>query len=351
MVNPFRQNFNLFYYLLVWALIAGVHIFILNKILDLPLLESFLDGFLFNVIFCAFGLGLWFTVRYLNVEEKSFFSLALSHFSSAVIISSIWISIPYVILRMFSRSNEYLTFLSISIPWRYVVGIFYYTIIILIYYVILFYGQYQEKKIREASLVIETQESELKRLRSQINPHFIFNTLNSISSLTLIAPEKAQEMVIKLSEFLRYSLKHDSQKRVTFKEELENIKLYLDIEQIRFGDRFIFSEEIENSCYDKLIPDMILQPLFENALKHGVYESTDSVNIRLSCSCDAEFLYIRIKNSFMSEGKLKKGTGTGIANIKNRLSLVYGRNDLVSVDKKDDQFEVQLSLPQTINEK
>ncbi|MDQ3394308.1 MAG: histidine kinase [Bacteroidota bacterium] len=346
MSNPLISNTRLFYYLMVWALIFCAHLFILFFVFELPLLESSLDSFLFNGFFCFFGLGLWYMVRYYNIEKKTFFSVILSHLSASLIISSLWILFPYIILRFISGSVEYLSFLNSSIPWRYFIGLFYYSFTTLIYYVVLFYGQYQEKKIREASLIIETQESELKRLRSQINPHFIFNTLNSISSLTLIAPEKAQEMVVKLSEFLRYSLKHDAQKQVTFKEELDNIKLYLDIEKTRFGNRFFYTEAIEPACFNNSIPDMILQPLFENALKHGVYESLDSVTIQLTSTCDTGFLHVKIGNSFSGGGKMKKGTGTGLTNIKNRLRLIYGRSDLLKVTPAGDFFEVLVSIPQ-----
>jgi two-component system, LytTR family, sensor kinase len=123
------------------------------------------------------------------------------------------------------------------------------------------------------------KEAELHALKSQINPHFLFNSLNSISSLTMTDPLKAQEMVINLSSLMRYSLKHDQVDKVPFSEELKNNQLYLQIEKVRFGNKFNAVFDIDDKCLNANIPNMILQPLYENAIKYGVYEATEPVDI------------------------------------------------------------------------
>ena len=204
----------------------------------------------------------------------------------------------------------------------------------------------EAKNLNETKLNLLVKESELNVLRSQLNPHFLFNSLNSISSLTISDPETARDMIIKLSEFLRYALRHSEREKTRFSDEIKNIELYLQIEKIRFGEKLIFEKEIGKGCEQGLIPNMILQPLFENAVKHGVYESTEPITIRMSCEGVARNMEIRIRNNFDSSQVSRKGAGIGLRNVRNRLMLIYGRDDLVQIHKSENEFEVKLQIPQ-----
>ena len=190
------------------------------------------------------------------------------------------------------------------------------------------------------------REAELQALKSQINPHFLFNSLNSISSLTVSNPEKAQEMVINLSNFMRYSLIHNEKEMVPFSRELDNIKLYLSIEKVRFGRKLNAEFEIDVHCMDAEIPNMILQPLFENAIKYGVYETTDQVTIKTVCNCEVNFLRITITNDYDAATMKRKGEGIGLRNIRKRMEIIYNNPELVKVTDNKTSFEVQLIIPQ-----
>ena len=141
---------------------------------------------------------------------------------------------------------------------------FIYGLVILTYYLFESLTNLSEKKAKEARLESLIKETELKMLRSQINPHFLFNSLNSVSSLTITDPEKARDMVIKLSEFMRYALSRKDEQPVSFRSELENLRLYLNIEKVRFGDRLSIEENIDENCLEIKMPVMLLQPLYEN---------------------------------------------------------------------------------------
>jgi LytS/YehU family sensor histidine kinase len=182
-------------------------------------------------------------------------------------------------------------------------------------------------------------------LRSQINPHFLFNSLNSVSSLTITDPEKARDMVIKLSEFMRYSLSKKDDQPVTLRSELENLRLYLEIEEVRFGDRLTTEEEINAGCLEAVMPVMLLQPLYENAIKHGVYESTESVRIKTKVSCNQGYLDINISNNYDPAPSSVKGTGTGLMNVSRRLDLFYGNRASMQTKKENGIFSVSLFLP------
>jgi LytS/YehU family sensor histidine kinase len=202
-----------------------------------------------------------------------------------------------------------------------------------------------EKNAKEARLESLVKETELKMLRSQINPHFLFNSLNSISSLTITNPEKARDMVIKLSEFMRYALSKKDEQPVTLRSELENLRLYLEIEKVRFGDRLFTEENISENCLDIKMPVMILQPLYENAIKHGVYESTECVNIRTKVSCNNGYLEIVISNNYDQAPTSAKGTGTGLINVSRRLDLFFGNRASIKSTKENGVYTVSLFIP------
>ena len=189
------------------------------------------------------------------------------------------------------------------------------------------------------------KETELKMLRSQINPHFLFNSLNSISSLTITDPEKARTMVVKLSDFMRYALSRKDEQPVSLQSELENIRLYLDIEKVRFGEKLTTDETIDADCLEKKIPVMLLQPLYENAVKHGVYESTGGVRIKTEIKKSDKFLEITIENNYDISPSTRKGTGTGLLNVARRLELYYKRKASIDTTKNDGIYTVKLYLP------
>jgi LytS/YehU family sensor histidine kinase len=213
------------------------------------------------------------------------------------------------------------------------------------YYLFESLSNLSEKNAREAKLESLVKETELKMLRSQINPHFLFNSLNSISSLTITDPEKARDMVVKLSEFMRYALSRKDEQPVTLQNELENLRLYLDIEKVRFGDKLTTEETIETGCLEFKIPVMLLQPLYENAVKHGVYESTESVKIMTSVKKIDGYLEIIISNNYDSNPSQKRGTGTGILNVSRRLELFYGNKASIKTIKENGLYSVTIYIP------
>ncbi len=346
--SDFKSIDYLKWFGLTWAAVITVHALLLYFIFGLSTKESITDSLVFNLVFALAGYLLWFTVRYNLKEKSSIFDIVTHNLLAAVFIVGAWFVISYyTLITIFHQNEEYLRFLTGSIPFRIVTGFFYYIVYVLIYYLIMYYDNLQEKLKRETELQNHIKEAELDALKSQINPHFLFNSLNSISSLTISAPAKAQEMVIKLSDFLRYSLSGDRQSMTPFKNEINNILRYLDIEKVRFGKRLKFISKIEEKCYDVKVPGLILQPLMENAIKHGVYNSSDEVKIILECENKDEFILIKISNDFDPEAIRKKGEGIGLKNIKVRLKLIYHRDDLLKINSENNVFTAILKIPKT----
>jgi len=330
---------------MVWSIIIGAHFAVMHWYYQLPISISIADSLLFNVFFAFLGISLWYLVRY-NKSNQNFIVIFSSHVVSSLLLIGFWLITGYMILKYAIDDVHYLSFLDSSFPWRIISGIFYYSAFVLVYYIVVYYQDIQEKIKQEASLKTLIKEVELNALKNQINPHFLFNTLNSVSSLTITSPKKAQEMIIKLSEYLRYSLSNEEQQITTLKTELANIKLYLEIEKIRFGNRLKFEFNYDEKTLRAKIPAMILQPLFENAIKHGVYESIETINVNFSGEVNENTLQVTLKNDFDKEAKPTKGYGIGLKNTKERLYLIYKKNNLIKIEQIENTFRVYINIPQ-----
>lgn len=203
----------------------------------------------------------------------------------------------------------------------------------------------EEKMNHIADAATLRKEAELFKLRQQIQPHFLYNSLNSINALIAIMPDKAQEMVGKLSDFLRTSVKKDAQQMIALNEELNYIESYLAIESVRFADRLkvTFENTIQQEAF---LPSFLLQPILENAVKFGLYGNTGEVEIVMKIYRRDAMLVIEVQNPFDETMKSLSGTGFGLQGISRRLYLLFGRNDLLETEKQEHQFITRLKIPQ-----
>ena len=186
--------------------------------------------------------------------------------------------------------------------------------------------QVQRSALKSAAMAHEAQ---LKMLRYQLNPHFLFNTLNAISTLILEqATDDANRMVTRLSSFLRHSLDNDPMKMVTLKQELATLRLYLDIEKVRFEERLVLELDIEDEAYKALIPSLLLQPLVENAIKYGIAQSEDGACLKIAARVFAGELLLELSDDGpgveLVDGQIPGATGVGLRNTRERLQELYG---------------------------
>lgn len=351
MLHPILRNRkNLIVYVSVWLFIGIIHTVILIYFNNYSFSVSVSESFVFNTLFAALGIGIWFPVYYTDIEKNKIVNFLTNHLAAASLAVGVWLWLCYIILvAIFPANIEYIEYLTTSIPWRAGFGFLYYVLIASNYYLLIYYQNFKDKMLRESELKALVKESELNSLKSQINPHFLFNSLNSISSLTMVSPEKAQDMVINLSDFLRYSLSNKNETLTTFDKELQNIDRYLKIEKIRFGKRLHVIREIGEKCTDLELPGLILQPIMENAVKYGVYESTDKSNIVIKSICSDDLLEIKVVNDYDPDFVSKKGEGIGLRNVASRMKIQYGRDDLMKINKDKKTFEVKLIFPQFNN--
>ncbi|MDP2423918.1 MAG: histidine kinase [Bacteroidales bacterium] len=348
MLGRFFKNRLSILYLVLWITIAVIHFYLVAVAWNIDLTLAALDSLIFNSIFAILGLGLWFWTKYSDLRKKNALELLFNHLTGCTISVFIWLAASYQLMNVFVSENLfYKEFLDSSLMLRGISGVFFYMILTAVFYLFTGYRELYEKTKREGQLTTMLREAELNMLRSQIKPHFLFNSLNSINSLIISKPDLAQEMVIKLSEFMRYSLSHQDESMITFEKELYHMGLYLEIEKVRFKDRLVIEKEICDACLHQRLPAMILQPLLENAVKYGVYETIGNVEVGIRAQIAHNHLKINVSNGFDPENYPRKGTGTGLKNISKRLQTIYGRFDLMNIRKENNIFEVELIIPLT----
>ena len=347
MKHPVLENrVRLIVWWLVWLFLALgqslLFYFAYGSFINISLIDSIVS----LLIYSGIALSLWYPFRFFNTGKTRPTVLISNLVASGAFSVALWVLITkFVMTTVLPEQNNYEAYWVATFPYRVGTGVFIYGLVILTYYLFVSLSNLSEKNAKEAKLESLVKETELKMLRSQINPHFLFNSLNSISSLTITDPERAREMVVKLSEFMRYALSRKDEQPVSLQNELENLRLYLDIEKIRFGEKLTTEENIETNCLDFKIPVLLLQPLYENAVKHGVYESTESVRIITNAKIINGYIEITISNNYYPAPSIKRGTGTGLINVTRRLELFYGSKASIITTKENGIYTVNMYIP------
>ncbi len=334
------------YYVGLWFITTTGQFFVLKETTDWHYHALLADSFISSVLFFLIFLSLWFVVRFSGGYSVQTPDKLLSTYIAASVLVVIWayISSEGIIFTMAGLEN-YGQFVRHTFWIRTLMGFILAIIINLLFYNFYLINYNREAAGRESQLQELVQRTELNALKNQLNPHFIYNSLNSISSLTITAPEKAREMVIKLSEFLRYALKQDAMQMTSLQKELENIDSYLQIEKIRFGEKLIYKLDTDPAYKNISIPVMILQPLFENAVKHGVQKRSESTRIDFDVSGQGKDITLSVSNFFDSNIDRFSQEGVGLENIRNRLRLIYGNGQLLAIKAHEGVFKASLILP------
>ena len=218
-----------------------------------------------------------------------------------------------------------------------------------LYFGIKYYETLQKQREEALQASALAQEAQVKMLRYQLNPHFMFNTLNAISTLILDGQGKvANQAIGRLSDFLRYTLDQDPMKKVTLRQELDALNLYLGIEQLRFGDRLRLEFEVDEAAYSGLVPSLILQPLVENALKYAVAPREEGGRLRIIAQLESGHLKLVVADDGpgLPVGvELGTGRGVGFRNTRERLAALYGEHQTLAVRFSRPGLRIEITLP------
>jgi LytS/YehU family sensor histidine kinase len=203
---------------------------------------------------------------------------------------------------------------------------------------------------RELVAALAARDADLRMLRAQIDPHFLFNSLNSISALTAIDAGRARAMTVQLADFFRLSLRLNARAHVSLRDEADLAMRFLAIEQTRFGARLRVECSVEESAGQCLVPPMLLQPLVENAVKHGIGNISEGGLVSVRAARAGSQLHIVVENTVDSDTPARTGEGLGLANVRQRLTLAYEHHASVHCERQDDHYRVTLTLPAHVEE-
>ncbi|HZT30326.1 MAG TPA: histidine kinase [Bryobacteraceae bacterium] len=335
-------------YLLAWLPIAGLLAAVLNASGGLALPEAAAVILPACLFFAGLCLAPWYSCRVLPPAPGVFRRLLPAHSAAAVVSSLFLVSAAQGLALVLSQIPAFAGLnqrFSPHLPVVFAMGVLLYLMMVGVYYVILAEQQSREAERREQEAHILAREAELRALKAQVNPHFLFNCLHSISALATSDGPRAREMCVRLSDFLRATLRLGERDAVALAEELELARGYLAIEQIRFGERLRLEEEIDAECGSCRLPPLLLQPLVENAIKHGIAGLLEGGWVRIEARRREGFLQLAVENPFDPGSAAPPRSGLGLALVQRRLSARHGASARLDVRILDHRYRVELSLP------
>ncbi|MHB8499347.1 MAG: sensor histidine kinase [Candidatus Acidiferrales bacterium] len=340
-------------YLLAWTPLAGILIYLMA----VPGKLGWLDAAVLIVPLCLVYqfvcLSAWYTCKASPLQGTSILRLRFTHLAAAVVISFLWVQaarlLAYALSALPSFQGLNQRFAS-QLPVLFGVGFLLYLLSVASHYVILALEDSRKAEARAMETSILARDAELKALKAQVNPHFLFNSLNSISALTSVDPAKAREMCILLAEFLRLTLGLGEKASVPLSEELSMLHRYLAIEKVRFGARLRMEEDVQQESTSLLLPPLLLQPLVENAVTHGIANLPDGGLVRLSGRSHNGRLSFAIENTFDPESAPMRKSGLGLKNVRDRLEARYGKESNMRITAEEGTFRVELSFPANTEE-
>jgi two-component system, LytTR family, sensor kinase len=253
----------------------------------------------------------------------------------------------WFLLQVLSDVPGYPAFLDQSLLIRSLFDWLMITMIAILTWFWVYIMERQENEQRKEDASRLAREAELSNLRMQLQPHFLFNSLNSISALIVSNPEQARTMIQQLSDFLRGTVKKGERQLVNLEEELQHLQLYLAIEKVRFGHRLTILLNHEDESLKMKLPSLLLQPIVENAIKFGLYDTVGEITIAIAARSENSQLVVEVKNPFdPTTAQPRQGTGFGLNSIRRRLYLLYFQNDLLSTQQEENTFITTIKIPQ-----
>lgn len=333
-------------YIAWWILWALVQTFVLHR-MNLNWTISVADSFVSNTFLALICGGAIFLYRFYQPGASNRFYFLIFAIGATLLYCNL---LGLMLRLVFSEQSEYLTFLGKSMPLRFVFALLMLSFVALLNLLKNIHDEQSQKVVKRNEAEQLLKEAELAKLRQQLQPHFLFNSLNSISALAGYKPEEARRMIQQLSDFLRATLRNDEQQTTHLKEELTHLKLYLEIEKVRFGNRLKVEFELEPGVEDLQLPPLLLQPVVENAVKFGLYGTTEDVVIKIMALRDDQSLILEISNPYdISTSTAGTGTGFGLSSVQRRLFLLYSRNDLLTINRGGGIFTARIKVPQGIS--
>ncbi len=347
-LNSASPTMPKFVYRILWLPMGGFLFLLLNSVGGMKALDAAVIAY----PVCLFGQFMLVAAKYScktsPVERTDAWRLVGTHVLASLIMGILWYSLARTITFTISfgpalqgldqrfSGKGLLVFLD---------GAAFYWLAVFYYYVVFARENSMKAEARVMETTMLARDAELKALKAQLNPHFLFNSLNSISALTSIDAGRARDMCILLADFLRTTLKVGENPVIPFSEELGLAERFLAIEKVRFGARLNTEEAIEEDARRCLLPPLLLQPLVENAVARGIANLPEGGTVRIAARCTNGRMIVTIENSFDPDAPPRKGNGMGLRNVRERLEARYGKDATLRTSAEGEKFEATVVLP------
>jgi two-component system sensor histidine kinase AlgZ len=347
-VHPILDNRRrLAVYLLAWLLIGLLLSLGLRRDTDWPVAAAFFVPL--SLIYAFISLSAWYVCRVFPLDARSRIWIAVGALATAAALASvIWVGMAGAwagaVDWMAGGADADALYIS-QRPILFVIGALLFSLAAAFHYLLIAFEASRNAETRALALSLLTREAELKALRSQIDPHFIFNSLHSISALTTTNPAAARRMCLLLADFLRDTLRLGSNTSISLGDEFALVERFLAIEQVRLGPRLHVTRDMDPRASECLVPPLLLQPLVENAVVHGVAQIVEGGTIHMTARRTDSTLTIIFENPCDPERARTRGVGLGLELLKRRLVTQFGAYDAVQAAEHEGRFRVEVRLP------
>ena len=350
MVHPIvasRGRLNL--YLLAWNPVALLIAAMLALGAGVSWLQSIALAIPLALLYAFVCLSGWYISRQIPRSAPDLFRLLGAHTAAACLSSALWLALGRGLTRALTAASPYFVGVEPALvgqwPLLFVVGVLLYLLASAVQYTVLATDSSRVAERRALELQVHAREAELRALRAQIDPHFLFNSLHSISALTGSDAQGARRMALMLGDFLRDSLRVGGRDRIPFGEELRLLRQFLEIERVRFGDRLRVAWDVTEETRDCAIPPLLLQPLVENAVRHGIAHLVEGGEIVVRASTRDGRLYIAVDHPCDPDRPPRRGAGVGLDNVRRRLDSAFGSEAAARPSEQAGMFSVELVMP------
>jgi hypothetical protein len=335
-------------YLFAWTLVGGLLAALLVTAAPFGWLEVTVFTLPLAILYGFVGLGSFWVCRAAPLNLSRLLRSLGTQLVAAILSAVVWLVAGRgwaLFLDRYASFPGLAAKQTEAAPFLFGLGLMLYFLAAALHYLLGAYEDQQEAQRRALELEIASREAELRALRAQIHPHFLFNSLNSINALIASRPEEARRLCVRLGDFLRRSLTLGSRERIPLSEELELIEGLLAIEKARFGERLNLEVQAGEDVRRCTLPPLILQPLVENAVTHGIAQMLDGGTIRIEARRHGAQVRVTVENPKDPDAADRRGAGIGTRNVRRRLAAIYGNDASMDVASEAESFRVEVRFP------
>ena len=335
-------------YLAAWIPIAAVITWRLSGDGTLSWIEAATVAFPMCAAYAFACLSGWYVCRATPLKEANIARVITTFGLASVLTSGLWLLATRLWVLLLDSLS---VFRGLNDRYAgetgglFLAGVLLFFLASAVHYLLLLVEESRRAEKRALELQVFAREAELKTLRAQIDPHFLFNSLNSISALTSQDASGARRMCLLLADFLRRSLQLGAKEQISFGDELQLAESFLDIEKVRFGDRLGVEQQVDPECHSCMVPPLLIQPLIENAVTHGIAPLIEGGILRIEAGRRGSSLEIVLENPFDEDSGRRAGAGLGLKNVRDRLKSMFGDEGRMDVQQTGGRFKVILRLP------